>query len=132
MVPYKQKSFANEAINLKDQTTSKLVFRKYPWAPWALGTIFQIAAWVVLYCLTLGKAKSGQIFGSRESRVTWWQVLINIGLFLFALVFYYSGKVRTITIDKENGLVSIRVTKMTCQSKLEECEIGGILAVSGT
>ena len=59
MVPYKQAGFADEAINLRKQSATRLVFRKYPWAPWAFGTIFQIAAWVVLYCLTLGKAKSG-------------------------------------------------------------------------
>ena len=58
--------------------------------------------------------------------------MINIGLFLFAILFYYTGKVRTITIDKEHGLITLRVTKMTCKSRLEEHEISGILAVTGT
>jgi hypothetical protein len=58
--------------------------------------------------------------------------MINIGLFLFAIVFYYTGKVRTITIDKVDGLITLRVTKLTCKSIVEEHEISGILAVTGT
>lgn len=58
--------------------------------------------------------------------------MINIGLFLFALVFYYTGKVRTITIDKLHGLITLSVTKITCKSTKEEHDINGILAITGT
>ena len=40
MVPENlKKHYADEKINLRDKTESKIVFRKYPWAQWTLGTL---------------------------------------------------------------------------------------------
>jgi len=113
-------------INLLENTSNSLAFRKWPLSLWAVGTFIIVAALYLLYHVALGSM--GVLFrGYREGY--WWQYLIALGLIALGVAFLYAGKLHTVAFDKTKGALIISKKTIICRSKENRYRLSDIINI---
>ena len=95
---------------MKSQTQSSLVFRKYPWAVWIVGTIFICFGIYLVVHLSVGD-RLGKFLPHHDSdnpHNVWWQYLLTGLIFVLGTLFIYSGSITTVNLDKYLNLLETR------------------------
>lgn len=104
-------------IGIKEASDSILVFRKVPFAIWIAGSMIVAMSLYLIYHLALGQY--GVLFdGYREGH--WWQYFFSVLIMLFGVYFMNAGKVETLVLDKNSGVLSQIKTSIFCQKKKAE------------
>lgn len=119
----RDEEFANEAINLKSQSEEQLVFRKYPWSVWLAGLLFLCCSGYLAYHLTVGRY-TGVLIKQLDDKKSkgqnmWWQYLLAVVIAILGFCFIYAGKIDTVLIDRQTGLLEVRRTSIICKTKRE-------------
>ncbi|CAI2378589.1 unnamed protein product [Moneuplotes crassus] len=112
-----------EDINLQEGSDRKIVFRKYPFAMWIIGTFILILAIYCLYHITLGFLGT-VVDGYKDA--SWWQVLVILALFGLSGVFFFAAKIETVTFDKTKDEFSRKKLNTFCIKKGKEYKLSDI------
>lgn len=85
-------------IDLSTSTRGRLVFRKYPYALWIVGTLIFGIACFLMYRLTIGKKVGNGVDGFDQGH--WWQFLICFGIYCLGVLFLASGRIKSYVFDR--------------------------------
>mmetsp|Transcript_13346 Transcript_13346/g.22688 ORF Transcript_13346/g.22688 Transcript_13346/m.22688 type:complete len:220 (-) Transcript_13346:28-687(-) len=113
MMPDEEQVDLNQ-IGIKEATESRIVFRKMPILIWFAGLVIILSSLYLIYHLALGQL--GVLFqGYRQGY--WWQYLIAVFILGFGIIFMWAGKIDSVVIDKQLGIMTKERVNIVCKKK---------------
>ena len=95
-------------IDIRENTKTKLRFRKLPWTEWLVGLGLLVGAGLCYGYPQLYEVKKiYELFAN----------IIAIILVIIAGVSFYEGRIESVIFDRKNMMLTIRRTDSTCQKK---------------
>lgn len=95
-------------IDIRENSKTKLRFRKLPWTEWLLGLAFFAGALFIFIFLHFHDVKKLTNLGANIVMV----ILVGIGCFCF-----YEGKIESVIFDRRSGSMILSRTDSGCNKK---------------
>jgi len=121
----------DQIINTDDillvEKDRKLIMRRYPFALWIGGAFILICSSYMLYHLISGSL--GILFNGYQEGF-WWQYVIVSILFLLSFAFFFSGKVETVTFNKEDKIFTNSKQNLFCRKQFQQYSLDSVISIA--